>query len=53
MGGVFPKNIPLGSVVKKKVAENGMTLDIEVAPTVDFGALETVFVTEPYNLFDQ
>jgi len=52
LGGIYPKNIPIGTVVKKTLSENGMTLDIELVPSVDFGALECVFVLERYSLFN-
>lgn len=49
LGGLFPKNIPLGTVVKKRISDDGLTLEIEMAPSVDFGSLEHVFVQGQEN----
>lgn len=50
MGGVFPKGYSIGTVVKKSLAENGLTMEIEVAPAVDFAALDYVFILEPVDV---
>jgi rod shape-determining protein MreC len=47
LGGVFPRNIPLGTVVKRGLSEDGLVMVIELAPSVEFGSLEHVFVLEP------
>jgi len=47
LGGVFPKNLPVGTVVRKTISEDGLSLIIELAPSADFGALEHVFVLDP------
>jgi len=47
MGGVFPRGYPVGTVVKKSLNSNGLTLDLEMAPSVDFGSVDFVFVLEP------
>ncbi|HJT23145.1 MAG TPA: rod shape-determining protein MreC, partial [bacterium] len=51
MGGVFPKGYPLGTVVKKTESENGLNVEIEVAPAVDFAALDYVFILPPVNVY--
>lgn len=51
MGGVFPKGYSLGTVVKKTESENGLNIDIEVAPSVDFAALDYVFILPPVNVY--
>lgn len=51
MGGVFPKGYPLGTVVKKTESENGLNTEIEVAPAVDFAALDYVFILPPVDVF--
>jgi len=51
LGGVFPKGYALGTVVKKILSENGMDMDVEVAPAVDFGVLDYVFVLPPINVY--
>jgi rod shape-determining protein MreC len=50
LGGIFPKGYPLGSVVRKTESENGLTLEIEVAPAVDFAALDYVFILPPVDI---
>jgi rod shape-determining protein MreC len=47
MGGVFPRGYPVGTVVKKSIANNGLLLDLELAPAVDFGSVDFVYVLEP------
>jgi rod shape-determining protein MreC len=47
MGGVFPRGYPVGTVVKKGTTNNGLLLDIELAPAVDFGSVDFVYVLEP------
>ncbi len=51
MGGVFPKGYALGTVLKKRPLENGLAMDIEVAPAVDFGVLDYVFILPPEGLY--
>ena len=51
LGGIFPKGYVLGSVVKKTTGENGLSLDIEVAPVVDFASLDYVFLLPPINVY--
>jgi rod shape-determining protein MreC len=43
-GGVFPKGLPVGRVVRVEREEYGLFQAIEVAPTVDFSRLEEVLV---------
>jgi rod shape-determining protein MreC len=47
MGGVFPRGYPVGTIVKKDLANNGLILDLEIAPAVDFGSVDYVYVLEP------
>lgn len=51
LGGVFPKGYALGSVVKKKQSENGLNVEIEIAPKVDFAALDYVFILPPIDIY--
>lgn len=44
VGGVFPSGIPLGTVSAVSSKRRGMFQEIEVAPIVDFGQLEMVFI---------
>jgi rod shape-determining protein MreC len=52
LGGIFPKGYALGSVTKKGISENGLSAEIEVAPAVDFAALDYVFVLPSINVFE-
>ena len=52
LGGVFPKGYALGLVTKKGLSDNGLSAEIEVAPAVDFAALDYVFVLPPINVFE-
>ncbi len=51
MGGVFPRGIPVGTVIRKSLAANGLMLDIDVSPAVDFGSVEYVYVLPPEELW--
>ena len=51
LGGIFPKGYVLGSVLKKTPSENGLYIDIEVAPAVDFAALDYVFILPPVDVY--
>ncbi len=44
IGGVFSSGIPLGTVSAIRSQRRGMFQEIEVAPIVDFGQLEMVFI---------
>jgi rod shape-determining protein MreC len=44
VGGIFPSGIPLGTVSEVHSKRRGMFQEIEVAPVVDFGRLEMVFI---------
>jgi rod shape-determining protein MreC len=44
IGGVFPSGLPLGTVSAVRSQRRGMFQEIEVAPIVDFGQLEMVFI---------
>jgi rod shape-determining protein MreC len=46
-GGVFPKGLGIGAVVKADSAQRGMFRPITVRPFVNVGALENVYVIEP------
>ncbi len=43
-GGVFPKGLPIGAVVRVEREEYGMFQQVEVAPAVDFSRLEEVLI---------
>jgi rod shape-determining protein MreC len=49
LGGVFPRGLPLGTVVRKVLSPNGLTLDIDLAPAVDFGSVDYVYILEPQD----
>ncbi len=51
MGGVFPKGYPIGTITKKTESENGLNTEIEVAPAVDFAALDYVFILPPVDVY--
>ncbi len=51
MGGTFPKGYTLGTVVKKTQSESGLNTDIELAPAVDFAALDYVFILPPIDIY--
>lgn len=51
MGGVFPKGYSMGTVVKKAESENGLNTEIDVAPAVDFAALDYVFILPPVDVY--
>jgi rod shape-determining protein MreC len=44
LGGIFPKGILIGTVVKAELNRQGMYQDIEIKPAVDFRRLEEVVV---------
>ncbi|HLB58945.1 MAG TPA: rod shape-determining protein MreC [Bdellovibrionota bacterium] len=44
LGGKFPKGILIGTVTKVSKEKYGITQNVEVQPSVDFGRLEEVFV---------
>ena len=49
---IFPAGLEIGTVIRSADQENGMFMDIEVRPSVDFSKLEEVFViqTRPTSL---
>lgn len=44
LGGVFPKDLPVGTIRKIEKKEYGMYQEVEVAPSVDFSHLGAVLV---------
>jgi rod shape-determining protein MreC len=44
LGGVFPRDIPVGRVKKTEKNDYGMYLDVDVTPVVDFSHLSAVLV---------
>lgn len=44
LGGIFPKGVPIGSVIEVDKKSYGITQNIKVAPSVDFSKLEEVIV---------
>ena len=44
LDGVFPAGIPVGQVVRTQRSEENLFLEIEIEPTVNFSAIEEVFV---------
>ncbi len=51
LGGAFPKGFAIGSVLKKTQTDNGLNVEIEVAPAVDFSSLDYVFILPPIDVF--
>ncbi len=47
LGGVYPKGYALGTIFRKAISENGLNTDIELAPAVDLGVLDYVFILQP------
>jgi rod shape-determining protein MreC len=47
LGGVFPKGLVLGTIVKAEKRETGLFQHVEVTPAVDFTRLEEVLVLIP------
>lgn len=47
VGGVYPKGIKVGMITDIEKENFGMTLSVEVAPSVDFDKLEEVLVINP------
>lgn len=47
MGGVFPRGYPVGTVVRKSLTPNGLNLDLELVPAVDFGSVDYAYVLQP------
>ncbi len=43
-GGIFPKGLPVGTVVRVEREEYGLFQEVEVTPAVDFSRLEEVLV---------
>lgn len=52
LGGIYPKGYAIGTIIKKTQSENGLSVDIEMAPVVDFGALDYVFILPPNNVYE-
>lgn len=52
LGGKFPKGYAIGSVVKKTASDNGLYNEIELAPAVDFAALDYVFILPPIDVYE-
>jgi rod shape-determining protein MreC len=44
LGGIFPKGVLIGTVVKAELNRQGMYQDVEIKPAVDFRRLEEVVV---------
>ncbi|MCI5145877.1 MAG: rod shape-determining protein MreC, partial [Candidatus Electrothrix sp. AR3] len=45
-GGIFPSDLPVGTVSEVIRKRRGMFLEIKVVPAVDFGTLENLLVIE-------
>ncbi|MDQ4144301.1 MAG: rod shape-determining protein MreC [Actinomycetota bacterium] len=43
-GGIFPPNIPIGTISDVQASETSLTQSIDVEPTVDFDSIQTVQV---------
>jgi rod shape-determining protein MreC len=51
MGGIFPKGYAIGAVLKKTQTDNGLNVEIEMAPAVDFASLDYVFILPPVDVY--
>jgi rod shape-determining protein MreC len=49
VGGIYPKGIKVGMITDIKKENFGMTLSIDVIPSVDFDKLEEVLVLVPFD----
>ncbi len=49
IGGLFPKGVMIGKVVKVTKKSYGLTQNIEVHPSVDFSTLEEVMIIKPQS----
>ena len=49
LGGVYPKGLPVGQVLRVKEASGTLFSDIDVLPSVDFSKLEEVLVVLKEN----
>lgn len=49
LGNIYPKGLVVGEVTRIERASYGITQEIEITPTVDFSALEEVFVLVEEN----
>jgi len=52
LGGIYPKGYAIGTVVKKVETENGLNTEIEMAPAVDYAALDYVFILPPVDVYE-
>jgi rod shape-determining protein MreC len=52
LGGIYPKGYLIGTVVSKTQSENGLNADIRLIPSVDFAALDYVFVLPPISVYE-
>lgn len=52
LGGIFPKGYAIGSVLKRTQSDNGLYTEIELAPAVDFAALDYVFILPPIDVYE-
>lgn len=53
LGGVFPKGYALGTVVKKEISDNRLSMNLELAPAVDLGVLDYVFILPQVEIFKE
>lgn len=49
VGGIYPKGVKVGMITNIEQESSGMTLSVEVTPSVDFHQLEEVIILIPKN----
>lgn len=49
VGGIYPKGVKVGMITNIEQEPSGMTLSVEVTPSVDFHRLEEVIILVPKN----
>jgi rod shape-determining protein MreC len=52
LGGIFPRGYVIGTVTDKEDSKDGLTAEIELAPAVDFAALDYVFILPPNDVYE-
>lgn len=49
LAGIFPRDVPIGRIVKVSKKDFGLYQDAEVQPVVDFGKLRDVLIVVPHD----
>jgi rod shape-determining protein MreC len=46
LGGVFPKGLVIGKIARINKKSDGLFLDVDIEPSVNFSKLEEVFIVK-------